>query len=69
MKGMSIAFRRREVKALNVLTEWIKGKRKLRHIVLLLSLLAGVGASLAAFVLKTLVEEIKNLLTPGEVLT
>lgn len=65
MKGMSIAFRRREVKTLNVLTEWIKGKRKLRHIVLLLSLLAGVGASLAAFVLKTLVEEIKNLLTHG----
>lgn len=62
---MNIAQRRKEVRAINALTQWIKGNRSEKQITLMLSLLVGVCTGIAAFLLKTLVDEIKLLLTQG----
>ena len=62
---MSIQMRRREVKLLNAVTDWLKGGHSRRQIVLALSLVVGLCTGLAAFVLKSLVMIIKNLLTQG----
>lgn len=50
---------------LNAVTEWIKGDHTERQIVLMLSLMVGVCTGLSAFVLKTIIEEIKEMLTKG----
>ncbi len=65
MKGMTMQMRRREVRILNALVDWLKGDRSPRQIVLGLSLVVGVCTGLVAFVLKTLVDEIRHLLTQG----
>ena len=54
---------RKEVKVLNAVTDWIKGERSHRLIVILISLIVGVCTALAAFVLKFLVSFIQNFLT------
>ena len=58
-------MRRREVKLLNGVTEWLKGGHSRRQIVLALSLVVGLCTGLAAFVLKSLVRVIQELLTHG----
>ena len=60
-----IGIRRREIKFINFLTEWLKGDHTERQIVLMISLMVGVCTGLTAFVLKSLIEEIKHLLTSG----
>ena len=55
--------RRRESKFLNAITEWLKGDHTEKQIVLMISLIVGVCTGLTAFVLKSLIEEIKHLLT------
>lgn len=62
---MKISLRRRELKFLNRITDWIKGEHSTKHVVLFLSLLVGLCTGVAGFVLKTLVEEIRHLLTQG----
>jgi len=57
------SFRRKEIIFWNFLTEELKKGRSQKHIMLLLSLGVGVCTGLTAFVLKTLIEEIKHLLT------
>lgn len=57
------SIRRKEIIILNTLTEWIKGEHSERQIVLMISLMVGVCTGLTAFVLKTLIHEIKHLLT------
>jgi len=47
------------------ITEWLKGDHSERQIVLMISLMVGVCTGLTAFVLKSLIEEIKHLLTSG----
>lgn len=56
-------IRRKEIKLINFLTEWLKGDHTERQIVLMISLMVGVCTGLTAFVLKSLIEEIKHLLT------
>ncbi|MDE6721822.1 MAG: chloride channel protein [Bacteroidaceae bacterium] len=58
-----IGIRRKEFKLINFLTEWLKGDHTERQIVLMISLMVGVCTGLTAFVLKSLIEEIKHLLT------
>ena len=58
-----IGIRRKEIKLINFLTEWLKGDHTERQIVLMISLMVGVCTGLTAFVLKSLIEEIKHLLT------
>lgn len=60
-----IGFRRKEIKLLQVVTEWIKGDHTERQIVLFISFIVGIFTGLTAFVLKSLIEEIKHLLTSG----
>ena len=60
---MKYSFIRREARIIHSITEWIKGDHTNRQIVLMLSLVVGLCAGLAAFILKYLVEEIKHLLT------
>ncbi len=62
---MNIAQRRKEVKAINAITQWIKGGHSEKQITLMLSLFVGICTGIAAFFLKTLVDEIKFLLTQG----
>ncbi len=62
---MNIAQRRKEVKTIRAITQWIKGNRSEKQIVLILSLCVGICTAIAAFLLKTLVEEIRTLLTQG----
>ncbi len=52
-----------------MLTEWIKGGRSERQVVLMISLMVGVCTGLTAFLLKFLIEEIKVLLTEGFVVS
>lgn len=59
------SWQRRKVRVLNRITNWLKGDHSTRRIVLGLSLVVGLCAGVAAFVLKFLVEEIKELLTEG----
>ena len=54
-------IRRKKVIFYNRITNWLKGDRPTRHVVLVLSLVVGVCTGLAAFVLKFLVEEIKTI--------
>ena len=61
----TIHFRRKEITFLNFVTEKLKAHRSPKHIMLLLSLFVGVCTGLTAIVLKTLIEEIKHLLTSG----
>ena len=58
-------IRRKEIKLNNAITEWLKGDHTERQIVLMISLMVGVCTGLTAFVLKSLIEEIKHLLTSG----
>ena len=58
-------IRRKEIKLNQAITEWLKGDHSERQIVLMLSLMVGVCTGLTAFVLKSLIEEIKHLLTSG----
>lgn len=60
-----IGIRRKEIKFLNAITEWLKGDHTEKQIVLMISLIVGVCTGLTAFVLKSLIEEIKHLLTSG----
>lgn len=60
-----IGIRRREIKLNQIITEWIKGDHTERQIVLMISLMVGICTGLTAFVLKSLIEEIKHLLTSG----
>ena len=60
-----IGLRRKEIKLNQAITEWIKGDHTERQIVLMISLMVGVCTGLTAFVLKSLIEEIKHLLTSG----
>lgn len=62
---MNTAQRRKEVRVINALTQWIKDNRSEKQVTLMLSLLVGVCTGIAAFLLKTLVDEIKYLLTQG----
>lgn len=57
--------RREKIKVLNSLTEWIKGEHTSRQILLMLSLVVGLCTGIVAFVLKFLVEEIRDFLTQG----
>ncbi|MBQ8736339.1 MAG: chloride channel protein, partial [Bacteroidaceae bacterium] len=63
LKG--ITKRRKVVRLANYVTDWIKGDHSEKHIILFLSLLVGICTGVAGFVLKTLVEEIRLLLTKG----
>lgn len=65
----TISLRRRAIKVNNAVTEWIKGDHTERQIVLMISLMVGVCTGLSAFVLKSLIEEIKELLTEGFVVS
>jgi len=58
-------IRRKKVIFYNRITNWLKGDRPTRHVVLVLSLVVGVCTGLAAFVLKFLVEEIKTIFVGG----
>ena len=60
-----IGIRRKEIMFNQAITEWLKGDHSERQIVLMISLMVGVCTGLAAFVLKSLIEEIKHLLTSG----
>ena len=60
-----IGIRRKEIKLNQAITEWLKGDHSEWQIVLMLSLMVGVCTGLTAFVLKSLIEEIKHLLTSG----
>lgn len=60
-----IGIRRKEIQFINFLTEWIKGDHSERQIVLVISLMVGLCTGLTAFVLKSLIEEVKHLLTSG----
>ena len=60
-----ITLRRKEIHLLQLITDWIKGNHTERQVVLMLSLIVGLCTGLTAFVLKSLVEEIKHLLTSG----
>lgn len=60
-----IGIRRKEIRLNNLITEWLKGDHTERQIVLMISLMVGVCTGLTAFVLKSLIEEIKHLLTSG----
>ena len=60
-----IGLRRKEIKLNHAITEWLKGDHTERQIVLMISLMVGVCTGLTAFVLKSLIEEIKHLLTSG----
>ena len=60
-----IGIRRKEIKLNQAITEWLKGDHSERQIVLMISLMVGVCTGLTAFVLKSLIEEIKHLLTSG----
>ena len=60
-----IGIRRKEIILNQAITEWLKGDRSERQIVLMISLMVGVCTGLTAFVLKSLIEEIKHLLTSG----
>lgn len=60
-----ITKRRKVVRISNYITDWIKGDHSEKHIILFLSLLVGVCTGVAGFVLKTLVDEIRLLLTKG----
>ena len=56
-------IRRKEIRLINFITEWIKGDHTEKQIVLMISLMVGVCTGLTAFVLKSLIAEIKHLLT------
>ena len=60
-----ITLRRKEIHLLQLITDWIKGNQTERQVVLMLSLIVGLCTGLTAFVLKSLIEEIKHLLTSG----
>ena len=60
-----IGIRRKEIKLNQAITEWLKGEHSEWQIVLMLSLMVGVCTGLTAFVLKSLIAEIKHLLTSG----
>ena len=60
-----ITLRRKEIHLLQLITDWIKGNHTERQGVLMLSLIVGLCTGLTAFVLKSLIEEIKHLLTSG----
>lgn len=62
---MNFTFLRKKAKAYNSLTEWLKAGQPSKRLILILSLLVGIGTGLAAIILKTLVEEIQHLLTRG----
>ena len=49
---MKYSFVRREASIIHSITEWIKGDHTNRQIVLMLSLVVGLCAGLAAFILK-----------------
>ncbi|MCH5176730.1 MAG: chloride channel protein [Prevotellaceae bacterium] len=59
------ALSRRIIRVWGLLTGRVSGSHSQRRIILGLSLIVGLCAGLAAFVLKFLVEEIKTLLTAG----
>ncbi len=54
---------RRQAQIIRFVADWIKGDHTNRPIVLMLSLIVGLCSGLAAFVLKYLIEVIKDLLT------
>lgn len=58
-----IKLRRKEIHIFQIITDWIKGNHTERQVVLMLSLFVGLCTGLTAFVLKSLIEEIKHLLT------
>ncbi len=60
-----VQLRRKAIIFNNAITEWIKGDHTERQIVLMISFMVGVCTGLSAFVLKFLIEEIKELLTEG----
>lgn len=65
MRYSRIRLRRNKIKFLNALSDWIKGDHTNKQILLMLSLAVGVCTGIAAFVLKFLVEEIREILTQG----
>ena len=60
-----IGIRRKEIRFLNAITEWLKGDHTEKQVILMISFFVGVFTGLTAFVLKSLIEEIKHLLTSG----
>ena len=60
-----IGIRRKEIKLNNAITEWLKGDHTEKQIILMISFMVGICTGLTAFVLKSLIEEIKHLLTSG----
>ena len=56
-----IKLRRKEIHIFQIITDWIKGNHTERQVVLMLSLFVGLCTGLTAFVLKSLIEEIKHL--------
>lgn len=62
---MHIAIRRKEIKLLNAITEWIKGDHTTKQILIFLSFLVGLITGVVAIVLKSIIEGIKHLLTSG----
>ena len=60
-----IGIRRKEIRLNNAITEWLKGDHTEKQIVLMISFMVGLCTGLTAFVLKSLIEEIKHLLTSG----
>jgi len=56
-------FRRKEITLLNAITEWIKDGHSQKQVIMVISLIVGLVCGLSAFVLKTIIEEIKHFLT------
>ena len=56
-------FRRKELTFLNTVTEWVKDGRTQKQVIMIISLMVGLVCGLSAFVLKTIIEEIKHFLT------
>ncbi|MCQ2212878.1 MAG: chloride channel protein [Bacteroidaceae bacterium] len=48
---------------LNTVTEWVKDGRTQKQVIMIISLMVGLVCGLSAFVLKTIIEEIKHFLT------
>ncbi len=65
MSRLRISVRKKNIRIINGITDWLKAHYSTKHIVLVLSLIVGVCTGLAGIVLKTLVEEIHSLLTHG----
>lgn len=56
-------IRRKEIRMLNAITEWLKGGHTQQQIVMMISVMVGLCTGLTAYVLKWIIKEIQQLLT------